>query len=120
MTHDLYKVYIGILKLSNFCKVMSGIWRSELLLMVTVHTCTLYFVEIEISITMNHNYQMHCKNLEEQQTGLASLGFCLKLLSKVEQNRKMCYAEGIRRVNDGGQTPDSVLVFHYFLDLTPE
>lgn len=53
--------------------------------MVTVHTPTLYFVEKEISKAVNYNYQMQCENLEEQGMGLASLGFSLKPLSKVEQ-----------------------------------
>ena len=36
---------------------------------------------------MNYKYQTQCKNSEEQGTGLASLGFCLKL-SKVESEVK--------------------------------
>jgi len=51
--------------------------------------------------------------------GLASPGFCLKL-SKVEQKWKMCYADGIMKVNRGAPKPDSVLLLRYFLDWTCE
>lgn len=94
---------------------MSGIQRSELLLMVWVHTYTVYFVEKKISDAISHKYQRQCKNLEAQGMGLASWGSYLKLLSRVGRKWKMCYAERIGVINGECLKPDLVLLLHLFL-----